>query len=354
MDQKLFFTSNPASTLDEALAAACHGKLFLLTDSNTLIHCLPLLKSSRHFSEASVITISPGDENKNLDTLSHIWSELSTRGATRNAVMVNIGGGMVTDIGGFAAATFKRGIRFINLPTTLLGAVDAAVGGKTGINFSGLKNEIGAFAPATEVIISANFYSTLPHNELISGYGEVLKHALIDSQQALDHALSCDLSRPDPLKLAPIVEKSVMVKEKIVTEDPFEKGVRRALNLGHTAAHAFESLAMTKGRPVPHGIAVAHGLVTDMVLSHMQCSFSSATLHSVASFIKLHYPTPEFSCKDYPALIDLMRHDKKNTDSTAINFTLLECPGKVRLDCIASPDDIMAALDITRDLLGAP
>lgn len=351
--QRLCFTSDPAAALSDCLAEmAPEGRIFILADSNTATLCLPVIEPGLKSWHPEIIVVSEGDANKNLESLASVWSSLSGRGATRRSLLINLGGGMVTDLGGFAAATFKRGIRCINIPTTLLGAVDAAVGGKTGINFDGLKNEIGVFAPAETVIVSSEFYSTLPAEELLSGYGEVLKHALIDSPEALAAALTVDPAGALPSELAPILEKSVRIKQEIVAADPFEQGFRRALNLGHTAAHAFESLAMSRGRRIAHGVAVAHGIIVDLVLSKLLKDFPSDTLHSVSAFVREHYPAPEFDCNDYDALISFMRHDKKNTSSEQINFTLLRRPGAVEIDCIVEPKTITAALDLMRDLLG--
>lgn len=354
MEQRLVFTDTPSTAVDSLLAGeAPKGKIYILADTVTAQKCLPLLKGAETIAEAETIVVANGDANKSLESLASIWTSLSASGATRSALLINLGGGMITDLGGFAAATFKRGIRCINIPTTLLGAVDAAVGGKTGINFAGLKNEVGCFRAAEAVVISPAFYSTLPATELLSGYGEVLKHALIDSPEALAQALSIAPAEATPDEIAPILQTSVQVKRRIVEEDPFEHGIRRALNLGHTAAHAFESLALQKGSQIPHGIAVAHGLVVDLVLSHLALGFDSKWLHSVAGFVKEYYPAPTFGCKDYPALIAFMRHDKKNASADSINFTLLAAPGDIRIDCIRSPKEIETALDIARDLLGA-
>ena len=351
--QRLIFTSDPSGALSRVIAdIAPEGKIFLLADTNTADCCLPLLQTAIDSYAPEVIVITDGDANKNVSSLSEIWREMSRRGATRRSLMINLGGGMISDIGGFAAATFKRGIRSVNVPTTLLAAVDAAVGGKTGINFDGLKNEIGAFAPAEYVIVSSEFYSTLPADELLSGYGEVLKHALIDSAGALAEALSVDPTSARPSEFAPVLEQSVRIKQSIVDRDPFEQGIRRALNLGHTAAHAFESLAMERGVRLPHGIAVAHGLVVDLVLSRLLKDFPSDLLHGVAAFVKSHYPAPVFDCNDYDSLISFMRHDKKNASPDNINFTLLNSPGDVEIDCIVEPQTITAAFDLTRDLLG--
>ena len=212
--QKILFTATPGKTLGEVIDSLAHDNLFILCDTHTQAMSLPLL--SGELPTTHVITIEAGDTHKTLEALAHVWDELSRHGASRKSLLVNLGGGMVTDLGGFAAACFKRGIRFINLPTTLLGAVDAAVGGKTGINFNGLKNEIGAFRPADAVIISTRFFTTLPHEELLSGYAEMLKHALIDSADSYRALLDFDLSTPDWERLLQLLEESVQVKQRIV------------------------------------------------------------------------------------------------------------------------------------------
>lgn len=351
MPQEIIVTNTPASVLAERLAI--EKSLFIIADSNTARLVVPSLVAGCHvLRNACIITIPAGDENKNITTLSRVWAELSSNGATRASMFINVGGGMVTDLGGMAAATFKRGIRFINLPTTLLGAVDAAVGGKTGINFGGLKNEIGVFRQADTVILSSCYFNTLSPLELASGYAEIIKHALIDSSEALDQVLRFDLdAEADSAALLDILARSVEVKRRIVAEDPCECGLRKALNLGHTVGHALESLAMERHRPVPHGVAVAWGLITSLVLSHMVYGFPASVLHRVADYVGRYYPVPALTCADYPRLVELMRHDKKNSSADAISFTLLEAPGALRLDTVVAEPDILASLDILRDLL---
>ena len=228
-------------------------------------------------------------------------------------MVINVGGGVVTDMGGFAAATFKRGIRFINVPTTLLGAVDAAVGGKTGINFNGYKNEVGAFAEAYAVIVSTCYFGTLPADELLSGYAEMLKHGLISNREVYDRLLAYDITDQSQLPaLLPLLRESIEVKRAIVREDPTERGIRRALNLGHTAGHSFESAAMESGRPVPHGYAVAWGLVVELILSHLRLGFPSDELHRFAAYIHRHYGARSIDCTANPTLLRFMHHQKKN------------------------------------------
>lgn len=352
--QQLIFTNHVFDAVDSLVASMGNPKVFVLVDDNTHQMVLPLFVSqSQAVQSACVIVTPPDDTNKNLDALSKIWQQLSDNGATRGSVVINIGGGMVTDLGGFAAATFKRGLRFINVPTTLLGAVDAAVGGKTGINFNGLKNEIGAFAEAEAVIISTEFVNSLNKQQILSGYAEMLKHGLLDDKATLAALLNYDIldrhSTSDPDKLLALVQQSVMVKKGVVEADPHEQGLRKALNLGHTVGHAFESLAMERNAPIPHGYAVAWGLVVELVLSSMILHFPSDTLQQVVAFIKDYYGCFEFSCDDYDHLIELMRHDKKNDTPDAINFTLLTAVGEPQINQTATVDQIKAALDIYRD-----
>ena len=259
---------------------------------------------------------------------------------------------MITDLGGFAAATFKRGIDFVNVPTTLLGAIDAAVGGKTGINLNGLKNEIGAFAPAKAVIVSTIFFPTLPLQELKSGFAEMLKHAMLHSQESFEQLMDFDFRNIDYDHLLQLMQESLQVKQNIVEQDPTEQGIRKALNLGHTVGHAFESKALADGQPVPHGYAVAWGLVVECVLSHILLKFPSNDLYGLAHFVKDSYGSFHITCDHYDALLDLMRHDKKSHDGE-INCTLLKSCGTPIIDNKIDAETMKTALDIYRDLINA-
>ncbi len=340
--QSIVYTNLVQASLEQSIARMKPASVFIITDVNVDPLTPDILPSARR------IVIPAGDSAKTLSTAESVWSALAREGATRSSLAVNLGGGMVTDLGGFCAATFKRGMSFINVPTTLLGAVDAAVGGKTGINFMGLKNEIGVFRPADEVIVSTRFFSTLPQSELMSGYAEMIKHALLHSPELLAQTLDHDPA--DTEALLPLLEKSIGIKRDIVDADPTEQGMRRALNLGHTAGHAFEALAMSQGQPVPHGYAVARGLVVELALSRMLSGLPTTILENVARFVREHYSNPAITCDDYPALLSLMSHDKKNHTPDRINFTLLEAPGKAIIDNEVAADDITTALDIFRDL----
>lgn len=347
--------------LGEAIADIDHDRLFVLCDTTTRRLCLPLVTPLRDVAEASCIVIPPADAHKSLETLCQVWTALQQGGATRHSLLVNVGGGMVTDLGGFAASTFKRGIPYINVPTTLLAMVDASVGGKTGINYGGLKNEIGVFSDPRVVLIDTAFLATLDHDGICSGYAEMIKHGLISHADHLRELLAWPLDdvTPEALQtLSHLVRTSVAVKERIVTEDPLEHGLRKALNLGHTVGHAFESLAL-RGTCLPpagrsaeggmlHGYAVAYGLVCELYLACVKTGFPTSVMRSVAQFIREHYGHLPITCNDYPTLIDLMRHDKKNTAGT-INFTLLAGVGDLRINQTATVEEIHEMLDFYRE-----
>lgn len=348
--QTLIFTNRIKEELPRLIGRVPHDRLFILTDRNTSAACLPLLSGCPEIDRASLLMIEPDDTHKNLETLVAVWQALSEQGATRKSLMINLGGGMVTDLGGFAASTFKRGIAFINVSTTLLGAVDAAVGGKTGINFNGLKNEIGVFNSAHSVLICTEFFKTLSRENLLSGFAEMLKHGLISSAETYDKLLAVVWKNPDPEALLLLLEESVLVKERIVEEDPFEKGMRKALNLGHTVGHAFESLSHARKAPVPHGYAVAWGLVCELILSHLVLKFPIERVRQLADYVYENYGSFEISCREYDCLYESMTHDKKNEQAGAVNFSLLAEVGEVRINQLADRKTIEVALDLYRDL----
>ena len=340
--QKVVISNQLDRTLAEAIAECEHDKVFVLADETTAKCCLPVIEKFDGMAEAKRIVIKATDTHKNLDSLSHVWQALSEGGAT-----INIGGGMVTDLGGFAASTFKRGINYINIPTTLLSMVDASVGGKTGINFLGLKNEIGVFNNAKSVILDTEFLKTLDTENLLSGYAEMLKHGLIKDTKMLGELLSFDIEKPDLAQLQRMVAESVAVKQHIVTEDPTEKGIRKALNLGHTAGHAFESFAL-KHTPVLHGYAVAWGLIVELYLSAIKTGFPTDKMRQTVRFILDHYGKMNITCDDYPTLLELMTHDKKNI-AGIINFTLLGGVGDILIDQTATKEEIYEAFDFYRE-----
>ena len=376
MQQQIIISNDIEHDLTTAVAESEHDRVFVLTDDTTHECCLPKVAALLAQYDAVPITIAHGDQHKTLAALGDVWTALQQGGATRHSLLINLGGGMITDLGGFAAATFKRGINFINIPTTLLAMVDAAVGGKTGINFGGLKNEIGAFADARFVIINTCFLDTLDAENLCSGYAEMLKHALISDERMWAEHVNFDLSQPDLAELQRMVAESIAVKERIVAEDPHEHGIRKALNFGHTIGHALEEFALQQAtpsggavvstaptnqttggtaissalgnRPLLHGYAVAFGLIGELYMSARKAGFPTERLHQTARFIRENYAQTEFTCNDYPTLLNLMRHDKKNT-SGVINFTLLHNIGDIRINQTATDEEICEALDFIRE-----
>jgi len=339
---------NFISELNEAIGNQSAESIFILTDTNTNRLCLPTLLRSEKLKGSHQICIASGDENKNINSAVEIWKYLSENGATRKSLMINVGGGMITDIGGFAASTFKRGLRYINVSTTLLGAVDAATGGKTGINFMGLKNEIGVFAPAEAVLINIDFFKTLDAENLRSGYAEMVKHALIDSKEEWEKVLKFDIEKFDLEELKPLLINSFRIKERIVEEDPYEANIRKALNLGHTFGHAFESWSYKAEKPVLHGYAVMWGLLCELYLSHVKLNFPKEELLRLKYLIKEYYGTYEFHCQQYEILFELMTHDKKN-ESKEINFTLLGDIGDIRINQTATKEEIFECFDWFRE-----
>lgn len=342
-------TSNDSSTvLNELITRKNYDSIFILTDENTEKHCLPFINKLSLLKDARIITIKANDDNKNIESLSNVWAELGNMGATRHSLLINLGGGMVTDLGGFAASTFKRGIQFINIPTTLLAMVDASVGGKTGINFNGLKNEVGVFNSANAVILDTTFLQTLDSQNIRSGYAEMLKHGLISDNQHWSELISFNLSEPDLHSLGKLISTSVKIKEDIVNSDPFETGIRKALNFGHTIGHALESLALENKKPVLHGYAVAWGTICELYLSYTKCNFPTDKMRQTAQFIDYYFGPCGITCEDYEKLYAYMTHDKKNT-AGQINFTLLTNIGDIRINQTASKEEIFEALDFLRD-----
>lgn len=347
MSQRVIISTHLESELVTALAECEHDKLFVLTDTTTQELCLPVIKNFYSLKHMQIITIPASDSHKDIESLMMVWKGLQEGGASRHSCMINLGGGMVTDLGGFAASTFKRGINFINIPTTLLAMVDASVGGKTGINFGGLKNEVGVFNDSKFVILDTEFLKTLDAENICSGYAEMLKHGLISDEKMWAELVGFDLAHPDLQQLQRMVGDSVAVKERIVEQDPHEHGIRKALNLGHTFGHAFESWAL-KRKPVLHGYAVAFGLIPELYLSVMKTGFPTEKMRQTVNFIKEYYGSLPITCDDYDELIELMRHDKKNQDGI-INFTLLGGIGDIRINQSATIDEIKEAFDFFRE-----
>ena len=286
---------------------------------------------------------------KSLETVTQIWDFLFAQQMTRKGLMVAVGGGVLTDLAGFAAATYKRGIDYINVPTTLLSMVDASSGGKTGFNYNGLKNSIGAFYPPAQTIICAEWLATLPAHEFLSGFGEMLKTGLIDRDGWLwDVLLQYDLDTMPLDILAPMIEQCVAVKERIVRKDPHEKGLRKVLNLGHTFGHAMEEVTgygLRVTESIPHGYAVVYGLIAELYLSVVKLGCPKEPLQQLTQLMLHYYGKPQCKCTDREQLIALMQRDKKNERAAEINCTLLRNIGEPVINQLITPDEANEALE---------
>ena len=311
----IIFTRDIRADLQLKLADFGIADIFVLVDNNSRNFCQ---RSFEDFGipEEHIITIPEGEHHKSLESVAEIWQVLSDQGARRNAVLVNVGGGVITDLGGFAASCFKRGIHCVNIPTTLLAQIDASVGGKTGFDFNGLKNEIGSFAIPDWVLIDNHFLATLPERQIMSGFAEMLKHALLADEEHVAEAMQVDFAGVAEEDFLKLIRKSVAVKAAIVQSDPREKGLRKALNFGHTVGHAIESVAIRRGLDIFHGDAVA--------------------------FIREKYPVYH-PVAEADELYELMLHDKKN-EQAGVNFTLIHKPGEFDIDNYCSRDEIFEAL----------
>lgn len=360
--QHIVFSTSANDSLNSYLAQTDYDHLFVVCDENTEKHCLPIIADTLSTYRATIITVPAGDENKTIETATAIWQQLVHGKATRHSLLINLGGGMITDLGGFAAATFKRGMEFINLPTTLLAIVDASVGGKTGINFCGLKNAIGSFAQAQQTIIDNAFLRTLTSDDILSGFAEMIKHSLLDNLEHWKTILSYDVittSAPLPSllfngeghmseKFSDLLKLSLMVKHRFVDKDPNEKNIRKALNLGHTIGHAIETWSHDSHRPLPHGFCVAHGLVGTLYLSCIKSGFPTDRMQQTAAFIRNIYQRPNITCNDYQQLLSLMHHDKKNK-ANETRFTLLSNIGAPEININIEDKLIEEALDFIRE-----
>lgn len=320
MEQRLIKIGRIESYSKELEQLANNKKTFILCDSNTK-QCVNYFKSKiPFFSNSLVIVIEPGEKNKTLESANNIWKELINKKANRNDLLINIGGGLITDIGGFVAATYKRGIQFINIPTSLLGMIDASIGGKTGVNFNGFKNQIGLFNNPEIILCDPYFLKSLPKEELLSGLAEVLKHGLIYNKKYWDYCTSLELDKLDILK---IINESISIKTKIVCIDPQEKKERKLLNFGHTIGHAIESMLIQKQKQTLHGFAVATGIIIESYISFELNHLKEEDFIEIKKTINKIFPKITFLNTEIPALLELMKTDKKN-NSDEINFTLID------------------------------
>ena len=350
VSEPLIFDNDISAILSDCIRESGPDKTFLITDTNVERAVVPELREFIERNDVNVITVAAGEESKSIETLSAVWRKLAEGEATRRSLLLCVGGGMVSDLGGFAAATFKRGIRCVNVPTTLLAQADASIGGKTGIDFLGLKNEIGAFAQPEKVIISATPLATLPHKEFLNGLAEVVKTALISNVE-IYNSLRSEYATAGSDRVARAARRAAMEKQRIVDLDPKEQGLRRILNFGHTAGHAFESLAARRhaedsGFPVlAHGEAVAHGMLTALMLSAIHTGLDPRHIEEYRNDILEHHYNPlPFDADDIPQLVELMGHDNKNSAYGLPSFVLLSAPGEPVAGIAVEPEDIASIL----------
>ena len=345
--ESVIFSNRIGEDLSAYVKHLGYSHLGVITDSNTIQKCYPLV---RHLLPEghSVFSFEAGEAHKNLEVCTSIWQWMTDEGFDRKAIIINLGGGVVGDMGGFCAATYKRGVRFINVPTTLLSQVDASVGGKLGVDFNGLKNHIGVFALPEAVFVADVFLETLPQGELRSGYAEVIKHGLI-----MDAGYFRKLKTDNwyAQEWRPIIEKSVSIKRSVVEQDPKESGLRKILNFGHTIGHAFESYYLDSAKHLLHGEAIAVGMVAEAYLSHKKAGLPKGDMEEVFRFLLEVYGKFEFPETDVDALVALCLQDKKN-EGKAINFSLLKEIGSCDYNIPATEEEIRGAILFYHGLKG--
>ena len=322
------FTEIARTTIAQYLKKSTYSKVFILVDSNTKNLCLTKFKEIIDFKVDGVLEIKPGEAHKNIATCLEVWQKLSDLGADRKSLLLNLGGGVVTDLGGFVASTYKRGIDFINIPTTLLAMVDASIGGKTGVDLGVLKNQIGVINQPVMVLIIPEFLKSLEKRQINSGFAEMLKHGLISSPEYWAELISIkDFSS------IKYIQKSVAIKNNVVQQDPTEQGIRKKLNFGHTIGHAIESyfLDSPELKTLLHGEAIAIGMILEGYFSNQLCGLSKVDLNEIKKAFLDHFEKVAFSNEDISSIIALLKHDKKNTHGN-INFVLLSQIGMTVLD----------------------
>ena len=304
-----------------------YSKVGILVDENTKRDCLHKLPK---IENSIIIEVTSGEINKSISICNYIWEQLSEHNFDRDSLLINLGGGVIGDMGGFCASTYKRGIDFIQIPTTLLSMVDASVGGKLGVDFNGLKNQVGLFSNPKAVLINPEFLQTLPEDQLKSGFAEVVKHALISDKNLWKEIISVPFNE---MKWEGIIETSINIKNKIVISDPFEKGERKKLNFGHTFGHAVESYYLEKGTPILHGEAVFMGIIKESEFS----SLTDSDKNQIKNYILSNFQLPHFPSKS--ELLSFMRNDKKNFDKK-INFSLLKEIGNCTINNLFLEDEL--------------
>lgn len=321
----LSISQDISSELEDAISTIQPDKIAILVDENTKKYCLPLVDVKHD----EIIEIKSGETEKTLNTCNNIWGKLTEAGFTRKSLLINLGGGVIGDMGGFVAATFKRGMAFINVPTTLLSQVDASIGGKLGIDFNGLKNHIGLFQNPHKVIIHTPFLDSLVDRELKSGFAEIIKHSLIKSKEQWDYLQSRSF---ESIIWDEIIPKSIAIKSTVVDADPREKGLRKILNYGHTIGHALETHYLKSKSPLLHGEAVALGMILENEIAERMGMLSSEEKIEIENYLENIYQFPK-PLPDYEELAIHLIQDKKN-DHEGLRFSLLEKTGVCTYDVL--------------------
>ena len=338
------YVGNIWPSFNEWLDQKDYSSTFIIVDENTKQHCLPLLLEHSNITNYHLIEIQSGETHKNIQSCTQIWQAMMGANADRRALTINLGGGVIGDMGGFCASTFKRGMDFIQMPTTLLSQVDASIGGKLGIDFAEVKNSVGLFQDPKAVFIQPDFLQTLSPREIRSGYAELIKHSLIaDAEQ---WTILSALPNLEGVDWPALISPSLRIKQGVVEADPFERGWRKVLNFGHTIGHAVESIALSSPSPLLHGEAIAIGMICELYLSHLYLELALSDVEKITKYLLQLYGKYELDAKD-DALLALMQQDKKN-EGGAINFTLIESIGQGKVNLTCTNEHIKEALDFYR------
>ncbi|MGE8553291.1 MAG: 3-dehydroquinate synthase [Chryseobacterium jejuense] len=336
------------SQLNAFLHEKTFSKIFILVDENTHEYCLPVLLGNMETDLGfEILEIEAGEEMKNIQTANQLWEILTEMQADRKALVINLGGGVITDMGGFVASTYKRGIKFINIPTTLLSMCDASIGGKTGIDLMHYKNMVGTFAFPEQIFIYPKFLETLPFKELRSGFAEMLKHGLIADKAHWNQLIQ--LHKLDVEAVAPYIQNSMDIKQDVVEKDFHESNIRKTLNFGHTIGHAVESLCLQQENPILHGEAVAMGMICEAHLAYLENLLSEEDSKVIIENIQRYYPYLDISDFKDEDITALLLNDKKNVDSK-INFSLLTGIGECNYDYQCNQKNIIESLSFYRKL----
>ena len=346
-DQYKVYINEDWSDLNEVIKRKSYSKIAVLVDENTQEHCLDILINNLPGIEFHIITINSGEINKNLDTCQSIWSEMLNNGFDRHSLLINLGGGVIGDMGGFCACTFMRGMDFIQIPTTLLSQVDASVGGKLGIDFQDYKNLIGVIQDPQAVWINTTFLTTLEKRQIKSGYAEIIKHALIQDAKMWDEIKL--ITNLENLNWAEIIHRSVKIKRDVVTEDKYEGGLRKILNFGHTLGHAIESENLHQDDFLLHGEAIGIGMVTEAYLSIELCGLKKEAYEEIKDYILTIYPHYKTHLNNQSEILSKLTKDKKNRRGM-LNFSLLKEIGDAVFDIVPSESSIKEALADYRSL----